>query len=92
MMTVISWVYEEVNTAVQQASMYPIRPDETPTWEFCGTAGKEEICFLLALLRGQDSMWSCWQPLYCEVKHLRKELTQRKREMEKTLLSPDPVI
>lgn len=49
------------------ASMYPIRPNETPTWEFCGTAGKEEICFLLSLLRGQDSMWSCWQP-FCIVK------------------------
>jgi hypothetical protein len=30
--------------------------------------------------------------LYYEVKRLRNELTQRKREMEKTLLSPDPVI
>lgn len=43
-------------------SMCPVRSNETPTWELCGTAGKEESHFLLVLLRGQDSTWSCWQP------------------------------
>ena len=65
-------------------SMCPVRPNDTPTWEFCGTAGKQETCFLLVLLRGQDSTWSCWQlSCHLEVEILRKELTQRKREWRK---------
>lgn len=64
-----------------------------PTWEFCGTAGRGRICFLLELFRKQDSMWSCWQPsCHPEVEILGKEPTQRKRGLEKIMLSPDAII
>lgn len=88
-MTIISGVQEKVSTAGQQQTCAHAEPMRQTPRRGLWNCWERENCFLRRLLRGQDWVWSCWQPSrHPKVGMWRQKPTQR-RELER---SPDAII